>query len=563
MVLALLAGAALGTAGGVALGCQVVPKFLVIEPKDYITAVDISADDNPSIPMPKTAGKPVSVFKKRLLKDTSPWLVHPDYDRAKVLQEIRIDRLDLGTRPPRVDCFKSYETAEDELIVEAPAFWGGDIHVRVTAVVKAGSKTIDVPVDVANVQVVGARGLKGSLVDRMDAFVLLEVRKGRPLKTKVIPNNENPAWNEEFDFVVDTPKQQGLSLVLKDDDLLGASTEGVAVVPLDGSEFMAKPRVPVTLTVPLRAPGEPAKAKERAHRTESGASAAACAYVLVVAGSGPSPMADAASSSASGEKKKSFLKKGIAKLRRHKKPTDTPGEAAEQAVADAVGGTLAGAGSPRSEAGSHRRDSMDTGGLAVEDDDAGSVASTPRVKLPSGAPTGATVTVECTYFPFKSSQPEPVTTSKPGTSKDAPEQAAITTVRRMLMSTTSPDLTSKGVLTVALKKCTNLANNPDTYAIITLYDPYRLPIPNIEFRTEVVMNEDCPRFNLQCDFVNAEDKVVGRMRITLEDVAKEGRIKDQWPLLEAQTGEVHMGLEWNPIVVEEVAAAAEGVTAEG
>lgn len=30
-----------------------------------------------------------------------------------------------------------------------------------------------------------------------------------------------------------------------------------------------------------------------------------------------------------------------------------------------------------------------------------------------------------------------------------------------------------------------------------------------------------------------------------------------------QTGEVHMGLEWNPIVVEEVAAAAEGVTAEG
>lgn len=222
------------------------------------------------------------------------------------------------------------------------------------------------------------------------------------------------------------------------------------------------------------------------------------------------------------------------------------------------------------------------------------MASTPRVKLPSGAPTGATVTVECTYFPFKSSQPEPVTTSKPGTSKDAPEQAAITTVRRMLMSTTSPDLTSKGVLTVALKKCTNLANNPDTYAIITLYDPYRLPIPNIEFRTEGVMNEDCPRFNLQCDFVNvsvasslsvviheksgtldalksfklpflqkAEDKVVGRMRITLEDVAKEGRIKDQWPLLEAQTGEVHMGLEWNPIVVEEVAAAAEGVTAEG
>ena len=36
---------------------------------------------------------------------------------------------------------------------QAPLFWGGDIQVRVTAVVKAGSKLIDVPVDVANVQV--------------------------------------------------------------------------------------------------------------------------------------------------------------------------------------------------------------------------------------------------------------------------------------------------------------------------------------------------------------------------------------------------------------------------
>ncbi len=31
-------------------------------------------------------------------------------------------------------------------------------------------------------QVINAKGLKGSLMDRMDAFVLLEVRKGRPLK---------------------------------------------------------------------------------------------------------------------------------------------------------------------------------------------------------------------------------------------------------------------------------------------------------------------------------------------------------------------------------------------
>jgi hypothetical protein len=69
-----------------------------------------------------------------------------------VLKTIRIDKLDLGTVPPRVDCFKSFETGEDELIIETPAFWGGDISLRVTAVVKAGNKTIDVPVDVGNIQ---------------------------------------------------------------------------------------------------------------------------------------------------------------------------------------------------------------------------------------------------------------------------------------------------------------------------------------------------------------------------------------------------------------------------
>lgn len=25
------------------------------------------------------------------------------------------------------------------------------------------------------------------------------------MQTKVIPNNENPVWNEEFDFVIDSP----------------------------------------------------------------------------------------------------------------------------------------------------------------------------------------------------------------------------------------------------------------------------------------------------------------------------------------------------------------------
>jgi hypothetical protein len=63
-------------------------------------------------------GRCPSPAASRAPPDTWPSFFPPLHKQAKVLQEIRIDRLDLGTRPPRMDCFKSYETTEDELIVE-------------------------------------------------------------------------------------------------------------------------------------------------------------------------------------------------------------------------------------------------------------------------------------------------------------------------------------------------------------------------------------------------------------------------------------------------------------
>lgn len=195
------------------------------------------------------------------------------------------------------------------------------------------------------------------------------------------------------------------------------------------------------------------------------------------------------------------------------------------------------------------------------------------------------MTVQCTYFPFKEAQSEGVSESQEGAT------ASITSVRRTLVTTTQPDLTAKGVLTVNLTKCSGLEAAPDTYAVVTLYDPHRLPIPNIEYRSEVVVNEDCPRYNFLCDFVNvsaastltaaiyekagtldalkslklpfvskANDKLLGKVRILVEEVAKEGRIRDLWPLQGAQTGDVHLGLEWNPATV---AQAGAGTTPPG
>ncbi|PSC73977.1 synaptotagmin-2-like isoform X1 [Micractinium conductrix] len=623
MVLAWLAGAALGSAGGVALGATLLDKVqFAASRKDYLRTVDYTADDDDDVPMPQTAGQPVSFLKKQVLRNTSPWLTNPDYDRllfintiltalwphlspaihkmameqakaplndvcekAKILKEIRIDRLDLGTRPPRVDCFKSYKTAEDELIVETPAFWGGDMSVRVTAVVKVGSKTIDVPVDVGNIQfkaltritikplvetlpclggvtvslletphfdmdfrlcdspdimalpgvplavtsaisiiagkmlvypnefslplmpnfglppppmgmlhvkVIGATGLKSSLFDRMDPFVLLRVRDGRHVQTSTLTNTVSPQWNEYFDFVVDDPKKQALRLILKDDDLVSASTEGEAVVVLDGADFIANPRTPRTLNLPLHVPADDG--------------------LFGLPGLG-----------LPGGKKP--------KERKPLPPGSSPGA------------------SP--------------GGCAL---------------------TGGELQIEVTYFPFASARPEVAPAaaagSAPAEGAAAGDTAAptISSVRRVLAASSVITRESKGVLTMTLKKAMNLGGSPDSYAEITLYDPNRKPVPNIEYKTEVVLNESSPRYNFTTDFVNisaassltiviydkpgamaaltslkvpflqkAKATALGRVRLAIEDVAKEGRVSDRYALLEAQTGEVHLNLAWNPI----------------
>lgn len=205
MVLAALAGWCLGTFAGVLLGGFLLGHVFRIKRIDYLTRVDFRADEDDKVPMPQTAGQPVSFFNKELLRDTSPWLVEPDYDRAMflnniitqlwpnlspaihkeilsqaaapikdlckkvpILKEVRIDRLDLGARPPRIDSFRNIDTPEDELILEVPVFWGGDIRLRATAVLAAGERAIDIPVDVNNIQVkILARITVKPLVERL------------------------------------------------------------------------------------------------------------------------------------------------------------------------------------------------------------------------------------------------------------------------------------------------------------------------------------------------------------------------------------------------------------
>lgn len=51
--------------------------------------------------------------------------------------------------------------------------------------------------------------------------------------------------------------------------------------------------------------------------------------------------------------------------------------------------------------------------------------------------------------------------------------------------------------------------------------------------------------------MQAAPKALGKVRIPLDAVIKEGRVKDAYPLHEAQTGEMHVTLEWAAIDLEE------------
>jgi Ca2+-dependent lipid-binding protein len=269
--------------------------------------------------------------------------------KIPMVEDVRIDKLDLGERPFRIDSFKSYQTFEDELILETPLFWGGDMKIRVTAVVKVGGMRVDIPVDIGDIQfkalaritikplvetlpcvggvtislleeptvncdfaigesadllsipgvplaiktaikivagkmliypnefsvplmpgyglppppqgmlhvnVVQANNQASSMWDKVDPYVMLEVREGRSLQTSAKSNDTDPVWGEELDFVVDDPVEQHLKVVVYDNDLVSASVVGGAMVELDGAEFMADPMHVVTLKLPLYAPDD-------------------------------------------------------------------------------------------------------------------------------------------------------------------------------------------------------------------------------------------------------------------------------------------------------------------
>ena len=610
-------------------------------------------------------------------------------EKIALVEDIRIDQLDLGERPFRVDSFKTYKAFGDEIIMETPIFWGGDLRVRVTAVLKLGSTCIDVPVDIANIQikalaritiplvdtlpctggvnislleeptvdcdlniidspdimalpgiplaiksaisivagkmlvypnefslplmenygrplpphgmlkvtVKSGHGLKSSLMDTVDPFVSCEIREGRPARTTTIDNNRDPVWDEDLDLVVDDPAKQLLKVVVFDDDLISADTVGGAMVELAYADFVQNPGQPVIIRLPIYAPGD-----------EGVFPVAQASDLMQFVAVAQNDIAVASAVAALP------MKRGlIGKLRRKKEA---------KALATSMSASLSAGGGGGS------------GGIPPASPLAGGPPSTPRSdatgefddqphrkQAPPGTVTGS-ITLEVTYMPFKGAPPPP----KPPTAEEiaaaaeaeaiaateAAADAATTTpaieaaeavadavadvklgplpsMRRTLHehSFAAPSPDQKGVLTVSLKKVMHLAQPTDSYVTLRLYDPHRLPVPDIITKTKVEMNEASPRFNFITDFVNisassvltltifnqpgamsaltslrvpllqkAAPKPLGKVRVPLDQVVREGRVNTIFPLQEAQTGEMHLTLEWSGVDLGDATEAA-------
>lgn len=141
--------------------------------------------------------------------------------------------------------------------------------------------------------------------------------------------------------------------------------------------------------------------------------------------------------------------------------------------------------------------------------------------------------------------------------------------------------TLKGVITVDLARCTDLPvgqKGTNSYVEVKLMDPDSPEGPDVR-RTDVVLNEQSPRFRSKFDFVfvsatsmltltvfektgaldvgnllklgRKEDEMLGKVRIPVKDVVKPGRLKDAFPLQEAEQGDMHLTLSWQAVERDE------------
>ncbi|XP_047167767.1 calcium-dependent lipid-binding protein-like [Vigna umbellata] len=89
------------------------------------------------------------------------------------------------------------------------------------------------PQGTLKVKVVKANDLKNmEMIGKSDPYVVLHIRPLFKVKTKVIDNNLNPVWNEEFELIAEDKETQSLIVEVFDEDIGQDKRLGIAKLPL-------------------------------------------------------------------------------------------------------------------------------------------------------------------------------------------------------------------------------------------------------------------------------------------------------------------------------------------
>ncbi|XP_058739865.1 calcium-dependent lipid-binding protein-like [Vicia villosa] len=104
------------------------------------------------------------------------------------------------------------------------------------------------PQGMLRVKVIKANDLKNKeMIGKSDPYTVVYIRPLFKVKTKVIDNNLNPIWNEEFDLIAEDKETQSLTLEVFDKDIGQDKRLGIAKLPLIDLEVETEKEVELRL----------------------------------------------------------------------------------------------------------------------------------------------------------------------------------------------------------------------------------------------------------------------------------------------------------------------------
>lgn len=371
------------------------------------------------------------------------------------------------------------------------------------------------PVGMLEVKVCRAAGLINSdFLGKSDPYCEIYVRHERVLRTRMISNDLNPVWDQTFHFLVDDIDTQSLNIEVKDDDMgFDDDTLGAVELQLDEAECCRKPREWVPVQAQLL--------------EANSAGIISDAKTLLRQGPG---VAKKLKPQLGNKKKREAKKERKAALREEngafgmiwlemKYQPFVSQDKLEQI---------------NKEQEKQQREQKQENDKAIEDD---------------------------------GDSKEHEKYGKFGKKKDQVQ----TDIKSM-----------RGVLTVNVIRGRDLeykeANEVDPYVRLTLFDPERGGTES--FRTTVQVNDATPRWNEKFDFIDIpassyltatiydkasmlqsrkllkpwqqkDDKKLGYVRIAIDEVARNKDLKDEWPLLDADKGDLILSLHWQRVILQD------------